>query len=176
MHDNPYAAPQAQVRSPADDPTPPRSGKQLVLDVLRGLRYFLIRGIPAAAVSMCLFMMTGNAFDDRDWGPVIQLEPSAFGLFALAGATAYLPAGLCAGVLAGLLRPSLRRSRSQHAIFSAAVCLPIGLLEWMLFSVSSTASLGVWLHLLFVAPLVPIPLLLWLFARPQHPRQRIGSA
>lgn len=177
MHDDPYGTPRAQARSPASGAAlVPRSGWQLVRDVLGGLGYFLIIGSPAAAVSMCLFMMAGHALDSDDWGAASQLQPAAIRLLAFVGAMAYLPAGLCAGVLAGVLRPGLRLGRRQHAMLSAAVCLSVGLLEWMLFSVSSTAANGVWLKLFFVAPLVPIPALLWLFARPQRPGQRIGPA
>lgn len=177
MHDNPYAAPQAPVRSPPGntDPTA-RSGKQLALDVLRGLRFFLIRGIPAAALAACLCMAAAGALNDQIWGAVPVLQVRAWHLFAFAGAATYFPAGLCAGVLAGLSRPVLRRHWRWHAALSLAVCLPIGLLEWMLFSVSSPGQDSAWADLFFVVPFLPVPLLLWLFARPQRVRQSIDPA
>jgi hypothetical protein len=179
MHDNPYAAPQAQVGSPPGNAGPTaRSGKQLALDVLRGLRVFLIRGIPAAALSTCLFMMAGNVLDDGDRGAVVPLQPSAIGLFAFVGALAYFPAGLYAGVMAGLLRPRLRRGWIQHAVFSATVCVPIGLLAWMLLSVSMSGPTldRSWLDPLFPAPFIPVPLLLWLFAHPQRVGHSVDPA
>jgi hypothetical protein len=174
MRDNPYAAPHTQVL-PATDHAPqtPRPGRQVALDVLGGLRYFLIRGIPTAALATCLFMAAASALDGGQWGAATLLQMPALHLFAFAGAVAYFPVGLCVAVLASLLRPRLRRSPGRRVALSLAVCLPVGLLEWMLFPASPATPHGSWLSLFFIAPLLPVPLLLWLFARPQRLGQSV---